>query len=225
MANEHDEQSESRFPRRPWVRMVRGADRDGPLFTPDDLIAAFRWGHITDTNGPTLQELTREPVDAPNRTWPEDWLILIALVVKERRERIREHLKFSPEALASAFERVRASLPGEGVERAPEVRNMEATRIQRLVSAADDEGELFTADELFDALRHGYTEAEARELTADWTTGGIDTPGKAWTENVLVMIALNIPDRAERIRRHLGFSIERMEKELAHERGFCSESE
>jgi hypothetical protein len=35
-----------------------------------------------------------------------------------------------------------------------------------------------------------------------------------------VMIALTIPDRAERIRRHLGFSEERMEQELARERGF-----
>ena len=221
-----DPEEEARWsiPSRPWNRRVRAGDRDGPLFTNEDLIAALRWGHLEESYRPFLHTLTDVPADAPDRTWPEDLLILIALVVEERRERIRKALKFSPEALADAFARVRASLPGEGEERALKAPST-PKRIERLVLAADDDGELFTADELFNALRRSYSEADARELTADWTNGGIDTPGKAWSESILVKIALTIPGRAERIRRHLGFSEERMEKELARERGFLRDSE
>jgi hypothetical protein len=216
-----DPEEEARWsiPSRPWNRLVRAGDREGPLFSSEDLIAALRWGHLEEGYRPFLHTLTDVPADAPDRMWPEDLLILIALVVEERRERIRKALNFSPEGLADAFERVRASLPGEGEEREPKAPPT-PKRIERLVSAADDDGELFTADELFNALRRSCSEGDARELTADWTNGGIDTPGKAWTENVLLMIALTIPDRAERIRRHLGFSEERMASELAHARGF-----
>jgi hypothetical protein len=82
------------------------------------------------------------------------------------------------------------------------------------VRGADSAGDLFTPEELLAALQRIYSDAEARQLAADWTDDGIAPPGKGWSENVLVLIAATVCDRAERIRRHLGFSPERMASEL-----------
>lgn len=87
------------------------------------------------------------------------------------------------------------------------------TKMRRLVKAADAEGDLFTPDDLLAALLISEeSEADARQIAADWTRDGI-TAG-AWTEDVLLLVALAVEGRAERIRRHLGFSPERMAQAL-----------
>jgi hypothetical protein len=147
--------------------------------------------------------------------WPEDLLILIALVVEERRERIRRALNFSPEALADAFARVRASLPGEGEERLPKPLTSSRSYAERRLPATDEEGELFTRDELSSVLRRRYSEEHAQELlTTIFSDGTSEAPTEGWTEHALVMVAVMIPGRAARIRRHLGLSTEEMEEEL-----------
>lgn len=205
----------SSFPGRPPIRMVRAADREGPLFTIDELVAALRSVEAEEALFPIMHELTRGPVDAPDKTWPEDFLILIALTRADRRERIRKHLRFSREGLASAFERLHSTVSKTDKAIAPKMNASSTSGIQRLVSGADDEGDLFTADELLTALQHIHSNEDARQLASDLTEGGIDQVETAWTEGILLLVALTIPDRSERIRRHLGFSQHRMAHELA----------
>ena len=79
---------------------------------------------------------------------------------------------------------------------------------------SDGEGDLFTAQELLSSLRRIMSESEAQEFAEALADGGIGVPGKAWTVNILLLVADTVPDRADRIRRHLGYSPEQMAEEL-----------
>ena len=88
--------------------------------------------------------------------------------------------------------------------------------MRRLITAVDNEGEVFTADDLLAAMRiSGEPEANARQIVAEWTSDGINNPpGRVWPEEVFLLVALAVEDRAERIRRLLRFSPERMAQAL-----------
>lgn len=85
----------------------------------------------------------------------------------------------------------------------------------RDVSAEDEEGPLFTGAELRAALPDAFRDRSVGEQIArDITTREPATPGISWTENILVFMARAIPERAERIRQHLGYTPEQWRAQL-----------
>lgn len=98
-------------------------------------------------------------------------------------------------------------------------RELAARGPTRMTRASDAAGPLFTEDELFRTLLLMEEPEVAKELTRSWMEHGTGDR-QLWSANVLLMVALAFPDRAERIRKHLGYSTEQMTTELANAKGF-----
>ena len=81
----------------------------------------------------------------------------------------------------------------------------------RMVAAEDEDGALFTADELRAALRQAYTDPADYAEMPPFTDEDIENPGHAWTEPLGFLIAFIHPHRAERLRRKMGYSPQEFE--------------